>query len=83
MKAGKGQTTLEMTAALVVLMMLLVASARVFVWVNERMVYRQSEYERTRITAGSQPLANVDLFDNEIRGYEIDESSNPALNIFR
>lgn len=78
-----GQTTLEMTAALVVLMMLLVASARIFVWVNERIVYRQSQYENDRIAAGSETLTTVDLFDNEMRGREVDESSNPTLNIFR
>ena len=80
-----GQSTLEMTASLIVLMLLLVGAARIFVWLNERMVYRQSEYERTRVTAGSRPFtSHIDLANQEhTRGVEIDESGNPALNIFR
>lgn len=80
-----GQTTLELTAALIILMMFLVASARIFVWLNERIVYRQHQYETTRVAAGSAPFTSyVDLANQEhVRGLEPDESTNPALNIFR
>jgi len=80
-----GQSTLEMTAALVVLMILLVGAARIFVWLNERMAWRQTEYENTRVTAGSTAFTSyVDLNNAEhTRGVEINESSNPPLNIFK
>jgi len=80
----KGQSTLELTAALIVLMILLVGAAKIFVWLNERMAYRQSEYERTRVQAGSVAFtSSIDLTNAEqTRGVEIDESSNPPLNIF-
>jgi hypothetical protein len=80
-----GQSTLELTAALIVLMILLVGAAKIFVWLNERMAYRQSEYERTRVQAGSVAFtSSIDLTNAEqTKGVEIDESSNPPLNIFR
>ncbi|MDD5019649.1 MAG: hypothetical protein PHH75_04615 [Candidatus Omnitrophica bacterium] len=81
----KGQSTLELTAALIVLMILLVGAARIFVWLNERMAWRQSEYENTRVTAGSTAFTSyVDLANAEhTEGVEIDESTNPPLNIFK
>jgi hypothetical protein len=80
-----GQSTLEMTAALIVLMILLVGAARIFVWLNERMAYRQYQYENTRVEAGSVPFTEgLNLMNAEhTRGIEIDESSNTPLNIFR
>jgi len=76
---------MEMTAALVVLMMLLVGAARVFVWLNERIAYRQYHYEDTRVQAGSAPFTEYVVLSNQehIRGLEVNESSNPPLNIFR
>ncbi len=56
-----GQATLELTVALIVIMMLLVAAVRTFVWLNEGMVARQVSYENTRVAAGSTAPAYVDL----------------------
>lgn len=56
-----GQSSLELTAALVVVMILLVASVKIFVWLNERIVLRQIEYEKTRVEAGNATPAPVNL----------------------
>ncbi len=67
----KGQSSLEMAIAFVAVFILLLGSARIFVWLNQRMVTRQEAYEQTRIAAASnQP------------GRAVDESALPALDIF-
>lgn len=86
-----GQASLELTVALILVMLLLVGSIKVFVWLNERMVMRQLDFERTRVAAGSTPPASVSYtyLDNAspealaISGeVMVDESAYPALNIF-
>ena len=82
----KGQGTLEMTVALVLVMLLIVGAVRIFVWLNERMVYRQVDYENTRAAAGSVPISTeeVDLMNQEqTMGVQVDESLYPALNVFK
>ena len=49
--------------ALLLVMILLVASIRIFVWLNERIVIRQVRYEDTRIAAGSTTHENIFLGD--------------------
>lgn len=72
-----------MAAALVVVLILLVASVRLFAWLNAGMVYRQADYERTRVEAGSKPLVAVNLSSQtSTRGVEVNESAYPRLNIF-
>lgn len=79
----QGQATLELTAALILIMLFLVGSVRIFVWLNERMAYRQADYEGSRVSAGSAGLSTVDLNDQaQTNGMQIDESSYPELNIF-
>lgn len=43
-----------MTVALVGALLLLFGSLKVFLWINERLVERQVNYEKTRVSAGSQ-----------------------------
>jgi len=66
-----GQSTLEVTVALVAAFILLFGAVKVFVWVNERMVLRQEQYEATRVEAAS-----------DSPGLELDESNFPRLDIF-
>lgn len=66
----KGQVILEMTAALIVLFVLVVGAFRLFRWVNNRMVLRQEEYDKTRIEAGSGTKEVL-----------VDESALPELDI--
>jgi hypothetical protein len=69
-----GQATLELTVALILVMLLLVASVRIFVWLNEGMVARQASYEDTRVKAGSTPFQAVSLSD-------LDNAAPQSLNI--
>jgi hypothetical protein len=62
LKKRSGQATLEMTAALVIVMILLAAAARIFAWVNGTMSTRQADYESHSVEAGSAS-ASVDLGD--------------------
>ncbi len=79
-----GQSTLEMSAALVLLLLLLVGSVRIFVWLNERMVARQIDYEHTTVRAGNTALGAVDINDQAAtNGLQVDESAYPALNVFQ
>jgi hypothetical protein len=59
LRSGQAQTTMELAAAMAILMMLLVASVRVFVWLNERIVKQQKAYEATRALAGGSEQINM------------------------
>ncbi len=48
-----GQASLEMTAALIGVLLLFAGSLRVFLWVADRLISRQQYYEQTRVAAGS------------------------------
>jgi hypothetical protein len=52
-RIGKGQATLELTAALIGMLVLLFGSLKICFWVGERFVKRQQAYEATRVAAGS------------------------------
>jgi len=52
-KSNNGQVSLEVTVAFICIMLLLFASVRIFVWMNQRMVQRQKDYENSRVAAGS------------------------------
>lgn len=81
-----GQSTMELTAAMVLLMMLLVASVRIFVWLNERIVNQQRQYESTRVEAGGPgqvaPVGNI--YDEEATegAGHLYEAPYVPLNIF-
>jgi hypothetical protein len=49
----KAQVSLELSISIFIALFLLVAAARVLVWATKRMVQRQSDYESTRVAAGS------------------------------
>ncbi len=51
--ARPGQATLEMTIAYFCALLLLFACLKVFLWLNERIVRRQINYDDTRIGAAS------------------------------
>lgn len=52
-KLQKAQATLELAVGLLMVMLLIVATVKIFVWLNESMVKRQWRYEDTRDEAGS------------------------------
>ena len=89
-KKMNGQSTLELTVALILVSMLVLASVKMFLWFSDRMVLRQERYEANRVAAGnmvqddSAALTEADLTDREkIRGeYQVDESDFPAFNMF-
>ena len=56
---NKAQVSLELVASIFILLLLLAGCLKLFVWLNERMVLRQEDYEGTggsatysRVTAG-------------------------------
>ena len=86
---GRGQSSLEMTAALILVLLLLVAAVRIFAWINRRIIWRQADYEATRIQAGSMPHedvtfteGNVSPTDTILGGVEVNESARPEINLF-
>ncbi len=42
----KGQATLELSVAIICLILLFVATVKIFLWLNKTMVTRQGDYER-------------------------------------
>lgn len=50
-----GQSSLEVTVALIIFVILFAAAVRIFVWLNTGVVGRQVAYDDTRVTAGSTP----------------------------
>ena len=87
----KGQSTMEVGIALIVVILFLLASLKIFLWLNNRMVWRQQEYERTRINAGSQWPEYVAFGStNEVgpngltigtNDWVVNESASPVLNL--
>ncbi len=71
-----GQVTLELAVALLVVMLLIVATVKIFVWLNEGIVRRQYRYENSRIAAGgvestvpnAGPLTDVTAEDLKFTG---------------
>lgn len=70
---NKAQASLELSAAIIVLLLLFVASLRIFIWLNKTMVQRQGSYERNsttgRIAAGS---ANSEVQVDETQYKKLD-----------
>jgi hypothetical protein len=64
-----GQASLEMTLAMLGALLLLLASAKVYLWINERLVTRQLAYEATRVAAGS---AQPGVWDNSASQLRLD-----------
>jgi len=56
-----GQATLELTVALILIVILLMAGVKTFLWLNEGLVQRQVSYENTRVAAGSTVPRTVNL----------------------
>ena len=83
----RAQATLELTAALILLMLLLAGATKIFVWLSGRMVHRQVLYEASRVHAANLSTWNVsvNLADpTSTQGVEEpDESTYPALNVFK
>ena len=63
----RGQASLEMTVALIGMLLLLLGSLKVFVWMNERLVARQRSYENTRVSGGRwvEPSKPLDIFKHD------------------
>ncbi len=79
----QGQTSLEMTVALILVVILLVASVKIFLWLNEGIVSQQVSYENTRLQAGRESVAFGSIDVNQpIRGVE-NAPDFEVLNIVR
>lgn len=50
---GRAQASLEMTVALIGMILLLFGSLKLFLWLNERLVTRHQNYEATRVSGGA------------------------------
>lgn len=48
-----GQVSLELAAALLCILILLVGTINLFIWVNSHLVLRQESYDERRVDAGS------------------------------
>ena len=70
----KAQASIEVTLAFICFMILLFGSVKIFIWLNERMVLRQEDFEASRVEAG-----NIGVGDP---GVYINESNYPKLDIF-
>ena len=73
-KTVTAQATIEVTLAFVCVLILLFASVKIFIWMAERMVQRQEDYEATRIQAASINTGEPGVYVNE--------SNYPKLDIF-
>ena len=81
-----GQATLELTAALILLMLLLVGVTKIFMWLGGRLVHRQVLYENSRVRAADSSTWNVTVADlsQPINGVEEpNDSTYSALNVFK
>jgi len=56
---------------MIAVFILLLASVKTFVWVNQRLVLRREDYEQSRAAAASNNP-----------GVQVDESGYPLLDIF-
>lgn len=52
----KAQASLEISVGIFCMFLLLFASFKIFLWVNERMAIRQENYEMMRVAAGGTPI---------------------------
>ena len=60
-----GQATLELTVAIIGVMVFLVATVKIVLWTTERFVTRQQNYDRMRTAAASMPeSANASWYDS-------------------
>ena len=72
-KKSPAQVSLELALSLICVFLLLLGCLKVFVWVNSRLVMRQEDYERSRVSAGSGTSGQET---------QVDESRYPKLDIF-
>ncbi len=70
-----GQASLEMVLSLICVFILLLGSAKVFIWANEHLILRHQDYEKTRVKA-------ADRDSNNKEKYESDKLKNHKLDIF-
>lgn len=71
---NRAQASLEVTLAFICVIILLIGSVKIFVWLNERMVQRQKDYEATRVAAGNLTMGQTGVY--------VDESNYAKLDIF-
>lgn len=61
-KRGRpGQVAIELTAAFMIVFMLLVATARIFVWFADNLAARHKHFEDTRAIVGSSSVSYKDV----------------------
>jgi len=68
-REGGAQASLEMTVAIIGSLLLLLGSLKLFLWLNERLVGRHLNYNRTRAEAASsnpdaayEPTQQLNIF---------------------
>lgn len=77
----RGQVTLELVFAFVLTIILFYASVTIFVYLNNRMVKRQQEYE-LGASGGRGRVAAADPDAKKKTDVQVDEAALPALNFF-
>ena len=66
----RAQASIETAMAFIGVLILLLGSLKIFLWLNERLIVRQQNYEATRVKAGSVTLnSGSDVWD-EVRWKE-------------
>ncbi len=79
-KRAKAQVTLELAFAIMAIVILLMGAIKLFIWFNQRFIFRQGFYERTRTNASwirpgrSDPLRG--LLKSDL------PEENPTLDFF-
>ena len=71
----KSQVILEITVSLAVAVILMTAAAKIFVWMSNRMVQREKDYNETRDDAASEDTEKSD------KPVFVDESGYPDLDV--
>lgn len=66
---------MEMVLSLICVFILLLGSAKVFIWANEHLLLRHQDYEKTRVEA-------ADTESSYYKKYESDELKDHTLDFF-
>ena len=61
-----GQTSLEVTVALVIFAIFLVVAVRIFAWLNAGIVNRQISYDSTRVQAANDATADKQVAQSQL-----------------
>lgn len=71
-RTGKAQVSLEMAITFITVFILLLGALNLFVWLNQRFILLQRDYEQGRVAAASSTSAQEQ---------QVNESAYPKLDI--